>query len=85
MFDLKLLCCVSCFGVVAQDSEGVASLGKGDFQQQSARHGEASDNRTASILKREHLDQDLEAEDDPDDGDSFFDDPLPKPQKTYGW
>ncbi|XP_075873318.1 centrosomal protein 43 isoform X2 [Nelusetta ayraudi] len=24
------------------------------------------------------------AEGDPDDGDSFFDDPLPEPQKTYG-
>ncbi|XP_061562919.1 FGFR1 oncogene partner isoform X4 [Cololabis saira] len=27
----------------------------------------------------------LELEIDPDEGDSFFDDPLPKPQKTYGW
>ncbi|XP_070782240.1 centrosomal protein 43 isoform X1 [Enoplosus armatus] len=45
----------------------------------------ASDNKTSSsALKRERLDQDLEVEDDPDDGDSFFDDPLPKPQKTYG-
>lgn len=24
-------------------------------------------------------------DDDEDEGDSFFDDPLPKPQKTYGW
>lgn len=32
-----------------------------------------------SILKRE---MDL---DEVDDGDSFFDDPLPQPQKTYGW
>ncbi|XP_070705071.1 centrosomal protein 43 isoform X6 [Pempheris klunzingeri] len=63
-----------------QDSGGVVSLGKGDFQQQ------ASDHRTASSgLRRECLDLDLEVEDDPDDGDSFFDDPLPKPQKTYGW
>ncbi|XP_070705070.1 centrosomal protein 43 isoform X5 [Pempheris klunzingeri] len=62
-----------------QDSGGVVSLGKGDFQQQ------ASDHRTASSgLRRECLDLDLEVEDDPDDGDSFFDDPLPKPQKTYG-
>ncbi|XP_046877674.1 FGFR1 oncogene partner isoform X3 [Hypomesus transpacificus] len=27
----------------------------------------------------------LEVEEDGDEGDSFFDDPLPKPQKTYGW
>ncbi|XP_070843957.1 centrosomal protein 43 isoform X3 [Chaetodon trifascialis] len=61
----------------AKDSQSVLSLGKADFQQQ------ASNNRTSSSgLRREHLDLDLE--DDPDDGDSFFDDPLPKPQKTYG-
>lgn len=24
-------------------------------------------------------------EDEDEEGDSFFDDPLPKPQKTYGW
>ncbi|TNN37939.1 FGFR1 oncogene partner [Liparis tanakae] len=28
---------------------------------------------------------DLDLDEDPEDGDSFFDDPLPKPQKTYGW
>ncbi|XP_076611981.1 centrosomal protein 43 isoform X2 [Chaetodon auriga] len=61
----------------AKDSGSAASLGKADFQQQ------ASNNRTSSSgLKRERPDLDLE--DDPDDGDSFFDDPLPKPQKTYG-
>ncbi|XP_036942200.1 FGFR1 oncogene partner isoform X3 [Acanthopagrus latus] len=60
----------------AQDSEGVASLGPGDLQQQVSRRSELSENRRA------HLDLDLE--DDPDEGDSFFDDPLPKPQKTYG-
>uniref|UniRef100_A0A8C2X4H2 Centrosomal protein 43 n=1 Tax=Cyclopterus lumpus TaxID=8103 RepID=A0A8C2X4H2_CYCLU len=37
--------------------------------------------RTQSV--GEHLDLDLEVEEDPEDGDSFFDDPLPKPQKTY--
>ncbi|XP_042359808.1 FGFR1 oncogene partner [Plectropomus leopardus] len=63
----------------AKDSESAASLGKGDFQPPSFRHNEASDHR-----KRERPDLDLEVEDDPDDGDSFFDDPLPKPQKTYG-
>ncbi|KAM8726250.1 centrosomal protein 43 isoform 2-T2 [Acanthopagrus schlegelii] len=61
---------------VSKDSEGVASLGPGDLQQQVSRRSESSENRRA------HLDLDLE--DDPDEGDSFFDDPLPKPQKTYG-
>ncbi|XP_049446766.1 FGFR1 oncogene partner isoform X6 [Epinephelus fuscoguttatus] len=62
----------------AKDSGGVASVGKGDLQQQGSRHSEASDH------KKEHLDLNLEVEDNPEDGDSFFDDPLPKPQKTYG-
>ncbi|XP_006793516.1 FGFR1 oncogene partner isoform X5 [Neolamprologus brichardi] len=56
----------------AQDSE--RSLSKGDFQQEEI-----------SADKRERLDLDLEEEEDLDEGDSFFDDPLPKPQKTYGW
>ncbi|CAJ1077803.1 FGFR1 oncogene partner isoform X4 [Xyrichtys novacula] len=37
-----------------------------------------------SGFQRDRLDLDLEVEDDLDEGDSFFDDPLPKPQKTYG-
>ncbi|XP_044024123.1 FGFR1 oncogene partner isoform X10 [Siniperca chuatsi] len=70
----------------AKDSEVATSPSKGDLQLQGSRRSEASDNRASSSgLKRERLDQDLEVEDDLDDGDSFFDDPLPKPQKTYGW
>uniref|UniRef100_UPI0037E856C4 centrosomal protein 43 isoform X3 n=1 Tax=Semicossyphus pulcher TaxID=241346 RepID=UPI0037E856C4 len=70
----------------AKDSEALKSLGKGDFLQQGSKHGEASGSRASSSgLKRDGLDLDLEVEEDPDEGDSFFDDPLPKPQKTYGW
>ncbi|XP_074541711.1 centrosomal protein 43 isoform X2 [Halichoeres trimaculatus] len=59
----------------AKDSEA-----KGDFKPR-----ETSDNKASSFgRQRDHLDLDLEVEDDPDEGDSFFDDPLPKPQKTYG-
>ncbi|XP_041831456.1 FGFR1 oncogene partner isoform X6 [Melanotaenia boesemani] len=62
-----------------KDSAPVPSLGKDDLQQQT------SNNRTStSAVSKEHLDLDLEAEEDLDEGDSFFDDPLPKPQKTYG-
>ncbi|XP_045915899.1 FGFR1 oncogene partner isoform X11 [Micropterus dolomieu] len=75
----------------SKDSDGVTSLGKGGLQQPGSKHSEASDSRTSSSgPNRERLDRDrdqdldLEVEDDPDDGDSFFDDPLPKPQKTYG-
>ncbi|XP_028997739.1 FGFR1 oncogene partner isoform X7 [Betta splendens] len=61
-----------------QDSDKVAALAQTDFQQQ------ASDSVSSSSgVQRERLD--LEVEDDLDDGDSFFDDPLPKPQKMYGW
>ncbi|CAI5684810.1 unnamed protein product [Oreochromis niloticus] len=57
---------------LSKDSE--RSLSKGDFQQKEE----------TSADKRECLDLDLEGEEDLDEGDSFFDDPLPKPQKTYG-
>lgn len=60
---------------VSKDSDCV-SLGKGDV-----RRSEVS---SSAGLRRDRLDLDLEVEDDPEDGDSFFDDPLPKPQKTYG-
>lgn len=60
---------------VSKDSDCV-SLGKGDV-----RRSEVS---SSAGLRRDRLDLDLELEDDPEDGDSFFDDPLPKPQKTYG-
>ncbi|XP_072218180.1 centrosomal protein 43 isoform X2 [Leuresthes tenuis] len=58
---------------VSKDSE--RALGKADLQQQ------ASHNRTASSAVRK---EQLDLEGDPDEGDSFFDDPLPKPEKTYG-
>ncbi|XP_036841226.1 FGFR1 oncogene partner isoform X22 [Oncorhynchus mykiss] len=49
------------------------------------RHSEVSgdnDNGPTASLKKG---LDLEVEEDLDEDDSFFDDPLPKPQKTYGW
>ncbi|MED6271595.1 hypothetical protein CHARACLAT_021871 [Characodon lateralis] len=60
---------------VSKESERVLSLPKRDLQQQD---------RSSVAVKREHLDLELDAEEDHDEGDSFFDDPLPKPQKTYG-
>ncbi|XP_038824533.1 FGFR1 oncogene partner isoform X2 [Salvelinus namaycush] len=49
----------------------------------TSRHSEASgDNDPTASLKKG---LDLEVEEDLDEDDSFFDDPLPKPQKTYGW
>uniref|UniRef100_A0A1A8R6W5 Centrosomal protein 43 n=1 Tax=Nothobranchius rachovii TaxID=451742 RepID=A0A1A8R6W5_9TELE len=61
----------------AKELERASSLGQPDLQQ-------SSHNRTASsAVRKESLD--LEGEEDHDEGDSFFDDPLPEPQKTYGW
>ncbi|XP_013885438.1 centrosomal protein 43 [Austrofundulus limnaeus] len=40
---------------------------------------------SSSALRKDlKLDLDLDEEEDHDEGDSFFDDPLPNPQKTYG-
>ncbi|KAF7642970.1 hypothetical protein LDENG_00247120, partial [Lucifuga dentata] len=75
----------SCFGHQKVSSKGTESnrAGKEDVQQGSRRRDEASSQHSCGGLKRA-LDVDLEVEEDLDDGDSFFDDPLPKPQKTYG-
>ncbi|XP_032441349.1 centrosomal protein 43 isoform X5 [Xiphophorus hellerii] len=56
----------------AKDLEQVLSLPKRYLQQQP------------SAGSTEHLDLELDGEVDHDEGDSFFDDPLPKPFKTYG-
>ncbi|XP_078131465.1 centrosomal protein 43 isoform X2 [Sander vitreus] len=67
----------------AKEPEGSSSLGKADFQPTSFRLSEASDRKRDQDQDPDQ-DQDLEVEDDPGEGDSFFDDPLPKAQKTYG-
>ncbi|KAJ3607155.1 hypothetical protein NHX12_026669 [Muraenolepis orangiensis] len=53
------------------------SLGKGEVVQTPPSSGAR---RTL-----EGLDQEIQEDVDLDEGDSFFDDPLPRPQKTYGW
>ncbi|XP_041716034.2 centrosomal protein 43 isoform X12 [Coregonus clupeaformis] len=56
--------------------------GKGQGHVMS-RYSEASgDNGNAPVAS---LKKGLQVEEEADEGDSFFDDPLPKPQKTYGW
>lgn len=47
-----------------------------------ASEGFITSRKEPSALRRP---LDLGLEDDDEEGDSFFDDPLPKPQKTYGW
>lgn len=45
--------------------------------------GGIGDGLNAPVPLRSTVEFGLEVEDE--EGDSFFDDPLPKPQKTYGW
>ncbi|XP_037541932.1 FGFR1 oncogene partner isoform X1 [Nematolebias whitei] len=59
---------------VVKDPERSSSPGEGDLQQQTSS--------SAGVRKEEEEEE--EEQGDQDEGDSFFDDPLPKPQKTYG-
>ncbi|XP_008395325.1 centrosomal protein 43 isoform X3 [Poecilia reticulata] len=59
----------------AKDLEQVVSLPKRYLQQQE---------QPTEAGSAEHLDLELDGDVDHDEGDSFFDDPLPKPLKTYG-
>ncbi|KAM4633012.1 centrosomal protein 43 isoform 2-T2 [Polymixia lowei] len=73
-------------GVESSHSDtSLNSLGKGDVQLGS-RHTEGSaDSRHPSAGLKGALDQEVEeVEENPGDGDSFFDDPLPRSQKTFG-
>ncbi|KAM9553275.1 centrosomal protein 43-like isoform 2-T6 [Salvelinus alpinus] len=60
----------------------VSLKGKGQGHVVS-RHSEASgDNGNAPVAS---LKKGLKVEEHADESNSFFDDPLPKPRKTYGW
>ncbi|XP_068454919.1 centrosomal protein 43 isoform X4 [Clinocottus analis] len=66
-----------CRAVVVQDSDGV------DPEEKIRSSSIRKDRSPSESPERCRVDLDLEVEEDPEDGDSFFDDPLPKPQKTY--
>ncbi|KAJ8009373.1 hypothetical protein DPEC_G00088220 [Dallia pectoralis] len=64
-----------------ETSQNSGSLkGKGTGQVTSMSGDAPRDN--SNVILNSGLD--LEIDEDQDEGDSFFDDPLPKPQKTYG-
>ncbi|KAM9704416.1 centrosomal protein 43 isoform 3-T3 [Menidia menidia] len=46
--------------------------------------GDQDQDQDQDLDQDQDQDLDLDQDQDPDEGDSFFDDPLPKPQKTYG-
>jgi len=70
------------------------SLGKGDVVQTPPTSGlrralegaGGQQQEQEEIQEEEQEEQEQEEEEEEvDEGDSFFDDPLPQPQKTYGW
>ncbi|XP_006882846.1 PREDICTED: FGFR1 oncogene partner isoform X1 [Elephantulus edwardii] len=60
-----------------------------DPKSPSGRHFLAHETKPGSLLSTKSLDIENKAglcpDEDDLDGDSFFDDPIPKPDKTYGW
>lgn len=76
-----------CRTVVVQDCDVIADDVRSPpvAQNSTVSLGDVDNKRTSSSgPRRDRVDLDLEGKDDPEEGDSFFDDPLPKPQKTYG-
>ncbi|XP_069543573.1 centrosomal protein 43 isoform X6 [Brachyistius frenatus] len=69
----------------AKDLERLGSPVKGDFQQQVSSPGPRRERPDLDLEEEEEEEEEQGGGGGPDDGDSFFDDPLPKPQKTYGW
>ncbi|KAG7256400.1 LOW QUALITY PROTEIN: hypothetical protein CRUP_008883 [Coryphaenoides rupestris] len=65
------------------------SLGKGDDVQtppsSGLRRALEGGGQEQKEIQEEEQEEEEEEEVDLDEGDSFFDDPLPRPQKTYAW
>ncbi|CAH7306351.1 centrosomal protein 43 isoform X2 [Phodopus roborovskii] len=73
----------------SETSQSETSVSLSEPKSKSSLHSLAHETRVASFLSSSTLDAKdkgaLCAEEDDADGDSFFDDPIPKPEKTYGW
>ncbi|XP_036173364.1 centrosomal protein 43 isoform X4 [Myotis myotis] len=65
------------------------SISSSESKSRSGLHFLAPETKMGSLLSNKSLDvkdkPGLCPQDDDLDGDSFFDDPIPKPEKTYGW
>ncbi|MBV95945.1 FGFR1 oncogene partner, partial [Eschrichtius robustus] len=70
-------------------SQSDASISSSEPKSKSSLHLLAHETKIGSLLSNKSLDVKDEAGPCPDEddmeGDSFFDDPIPKPEKTYGW
>lgn len=73
-------------GLLGERGGGLGSdKAKGHTRVTSVGRDGAGKGRTANAPPQKVLDLGVEEDEDEEEGDSFFDDPLPKPQKTYGW
>uniref|UniRef100_H0WTX7 Centrosomal protein 43 n=1 Tax=Otolemur garnettii TaxID=30611 RepID=H0WTX7_OTOGA len=65
------------------------SISSSEPKNKSSLHLLAHETKIGSFLSNKTLDvtdkADLCPDEDDVEGDSFFDDPIPKPEKTYGW
>ncbi|XP_036024771.1 centrosomal protein 43 isoform X2 [Onychomys torridus] len=73
----------------SETSQSEPSISLSEPKSKSSLHSLAHETRIASFLSSSTLDaKDKSAlcpDEDDAEGDSFFDDPIPKPEKTYGW
>nr|XP_021483809.1 FGFR1 oncogene partner-like [Meriones unguiculatus] len=73
----------------SETSQSEPSISLSEPKSKSSLHSVAHETRIASFLSSSALDAKdksaLCADEDDGEGDSFFDDPIPKPEKTYGW
>ncbi|XP_060023230.1 centrosomal protein 43 isoform X2 [Lagenorhynchus albirostris] len=70
-------------------SQSDTSISSSEPKSKSSLHLLAHETKIGSLLSNKSLDVRDKAGPCPDEddmeGDSFFDDPIPKPEKTYGW
>ncbi|XP_076782726.1 centrosomal protein 43 isoform X2 [Arvicanthis niloticus] len=73
----------------SETSQSEPSISLSESKSKSSLHSLAHETRIASFLSSSTVDaKDKSAvcpDEDDVEGDSFFDDPIPKPEKTYGW
>ncbi|KAM9234165.1 centrosomal protein 43 isoform 2-T2 [Dugong dugon] len=72
-----------------ETSQSDTSISSSEPKSKSSRHLPAQETKIGSFLSNKSLDVKDKAgvcpDEDDMEGDSFFDDPIPKPEKTYGW
>lgn len=73
----------------SETSQSEPSVSLSESKSKSSLHSLVHETRIASFLSNSTVDaKDKSAlcpDEDDVEGDSFFDDPIPKPEKTYGW